>query len=106
LRRYWREEHPGAHLFPNDDGTRPISTCSIRRVCYRAAYDAGIKRRLTPHTLRHAFATHHLEAGTDIRTVQVLLGHAHLCTTSRYLHISTDRIRATRTPLDLLEDID
>lgn len=105
LREYWREDRPEEVLFPGRDRKRSITTSAIRRICKRAAHDAGIDRRVSPHTLRHAFATHHLEAGTDLRTLQVLLGHSDLTTTSRYLYVSTDRIRATKTPLDLLDDI-
>jgi site-specific recombinase XerD len=104
LRTYWVEEHPKEILFPGEDRDRPIAVETIRRTCKRAARAAGIDKKITPHTLRHAFATHHLEAGTDIRTLQVLLGHSQLSTTSRYLHISTERICATKTPLDLLDD--
>ena len=106
LREYWIEQRPKDVLFPGQDNKRPITDRTIRRICKRAAQAAGISKELTPHSLRHAFATHHLEAGTDLRTLQVLLGHADLTTTSRYLYVSTDRIRATKTPLDLLDDID
>ena len=105
LREYWLEERPRKFLFPGKDGKRPITKVTISRICKQAARAAGIRRKVTPHTLRHAFATHHLEAGTDLRTLQVLMGHSDLTTTSRYLHVSTDRIRATKTPLDLLDDI-
>ena len=105
LRTYWVEAHPKEILFPGVDRDRPIAVETIRRICKRAARAAGIDKKITPHTLRHAFATHHLEAGTDLRTLQVLLGHSQLSTTSRYLHISTERICATKTPLDLLDDI-
>ena len=105
LREYWRERCPRQLLFPGQDGKRPIAVETIRRICKRAARVAGITKKVTPHTLRHAFATHHLEAGTDLRTLQVLMGHADLTTTSRYLYVSTDKIRATKTPLDLLDDL-
>jgi len=75
---------------------------TIAAVCREAARRAGINKRVTPHTLRHSFATHHLEAGTDLRTLQIMMGHRSLTTTSRYLHISTDKILATKSPLDLL----
>ena len=105
LREYWFRERPKETLFPGQSHDRPITPRTIRRICKRAAHVAGIDKRVTPHTLRHAFATHHLEAGTDLRTLQLLLGHSDLTTTSRYLHVSTDKIRATKTPLDLLDDI-
>jgi integrase/recombinase XerD len=106
LREHAVEERPRDVLFPGQNRRQPLTTSAIRRICKRATEDAGIEKRVSPHTLRHAFATHHLEAGTDLRTLQVLMGHSNLTTTSRYLYVSTDRIRATKTPLDLLEDLD
>ena len=105
LRQYWLQQRPPKLLFSGQDGKRPIAARTIRRIFQRATRAAGIRKKVTPHTLRHAFATHHLEAGTDLRTLQVLLGHSDLSTTSRYLYVSTDRIRAAKTPLDLLDDI-
>ena len=105
LREHWRERRPPDLLFPGADDDKPIAVETIRRICKRAAQQAGITKRITPHTLRHAFATHHLEAGTDLRTLQALLGHSELTTTSRYLRVTTDRIRGTKTPLDLLDDL-
>jgi integrase/recombinase XerD len=105
LREYWRTSHPERYLFFGQDKSQPISAGSIAAVCRAAARRAGIRKRVTPHTLRHTFATHHLEAGTDLRTLQLMMGHTSLKTTSRYLHVSTDKIRKTRTPLDLLGEI-
>ena len=105
-REHWRSERPRKYLFPGQDPTRPISTSTIGEVVRKAAQAAGIKKRVTTHTLRHTFATHHLEAGTDLRTLQLLLGHASLSTTSLYLHVSTEKIRSAKTPLELLDNFD
>jgi len=102
LREHWRTEPSQSYLFLGQDGKRPITPGTIAGVCRKAAAQAGIKKRVTPHTLRHSFATHHLEAGTDLRTLQIMMGHRSLTTTSRYLHISTDKILAAKSPLDLL----
>jgi site-specific recombinase XerD len=108
LRDYWQNwqaTRPKRLLFPGKDAGRPISTTSIRAILRKATRAAGITKPVTMHTLRHTFATHHLEAGTDLRTLQLVMGHTSLKTTSRYLHVSTDKIRATKTPLDLLPDL-
>ena len=75
---------------------------TAQRIVSRAARRAGITRRVTPHTLRHSYATHLLDAGVDLRTIQLLLGHANLKTTSLYMHVSQARLRAAASPLDLL----
>ena len=72
------------------------------RVCKQARIDAGIKKRVTPHILRHSFATHLLEAGTDLRLIQVLLGHTSPRTTARYTHVAVHNIQETQSPLDTL----
>ncbi len=105
LRAYWRAARPRPFLFPGPDPLRPITRSTIAKVCKQAAQSAGIERRVSPHTLRHSFATHLLEAGVDVRTIQMLLGHAALKTTSRYTHVSTERLSSIRTPLDLLDDL-
>lgn len=104
LRQYWLLEHPRDLLFPGHKPGRPITVSSMQKVCKRAAEAARIKKPMSMHTLRHSFATHHLEAGTDLRTLQMLMGHSSLKTTSRYLHISTERLRSAKTPLDLIQD--
>ncbi len=104
LREHFRIARPDEYLFFGQDRSRPISTEAIAAACRNAALRAGLKKRVTPHTLRHTFATHHLEAGTDLRTLQLMMGHTSLKTTSRYLHVSTDKILATKTPLDLIPE--
>ncbi|MCP3995439.1 MAG: tyrosine-type recombinase/integrase [bacterium] len=104
LRAYWRAAHPRSNwLFPGRDPSRPISVRAVQRVCMRARRRAGLKRKFTPHCLRHSFATHLLDDGTDIRKIQVLLGHSCLRTTEIYTHVSTRMIRSTTSPLDAPE---
>jgi len=105
LREYWRIDKPRDFLFPGARAGRSLAVSSIQKVCRAAATHAGLKKRVTMHTLRHSFATHHLEAGTDLRTLQILMGHTSLKTTSRYLHVSAAKLRAARTPLEFLDDI-
>jgi site-specific recombinase XerD len=105
-RQHWLIERSRTFLFRGQDPKRPISTSTIAKIVRNAAKAAGIRKRVTSHTLRHTFATHHLEAGTDLRTLQLLMGHASLNTTSLYLHVSTERIRSAKTPLELLDNLD
>lgn len=106
LREYWRWKKPQTYLFPSDEGHRgqdqPMSDKSVWYVCTQAALHAGLKKRVTPHTLRHSWATHLLEAGTDLRTIQMLLGHGDLETTAKYLHLSQRHLHAVANPLDQL----
>lgn len=103
LREYWRARRPGNWLFPMDhDPQRPMDSGTAHRIIARAARRAGITRRVSPHTLRHSYATHLLDAGTDLRTIQVLLGHRNLKTTTVYLHVSKARLAAAASPLDRL----
>ena len=93
-------------LFPGGKPDQPITTKSIFLACRKAARKAGISKAVHPHSLRHAFATHLLEAGVDLRTIQILLGHAKLETTARYLHVANTRVRSTISPLELLDPLD
>jgi site-specific recombinase XerD len=103
LRRYWCDRRPRQWLFPNPSGTAPIDPTTAQRT-YAAARDAaGIPREGGIHTLRHAFATHLLEAGVDLPTIQRLLGHGHISTTMRYLHLARTRLTGTTSPLELLD---
>ena len=102
LRRYWKIVHPKIWMFPGDIDGRPITREAVGLACNKAHRASGISKPITPHSLRHAFATHLLENGTDVRTIQLLLGHRSLATTSRYLKIATSTVCATTSPLDLL----
>ena len=107
LRAYWRSKRPRVYLFPSSNGHRgieqPISDKTIWNVCRSAACRAGLEHRhIHPHTLRHCFATHLLEAGADLRTIQMLLGHRDLEETTIYLHLSERHLSATASPLDTL----
>ena len=103
LRQYWKAVRPGHYLFPGAQPDRSISPGTVHRVCKQALVASGLKKNVTMHTLRHSFATHLLEAGSDLRTIQILLGHRNLSTTARYLHVSTAALKSTRSPLDRLD---
>jgi integrase/recombinase XerD len=103
LRLYFRRCRPQDWLFPSGrHPASPLNVRSIRHVFRKAAQRAGIKRRVYPHLFRHACATHMLDAGADLRTIQVMLGHSDIRTTARYLHISSQRLQAIRSPFDAL----
>ncbi len=102
LRGYWRLARPRHWLFPGRDESRPIDPQVLHAACRSACMAAGLSKRVTVHTLRHSFATHLLEAGTDIRIIQVLLGHNNLSTTARYTRVADSTIRSTTSPLDRL----
>ena len=106
LRCYWRSQRPTDWLFPGADATQPLSSKAIFLACRKAAQQAGISKPVHPHLLRHAFATHLLEAGVNLRTIQILLGHANLETTARYLRVADVAIRSTPSPLESLESLD
>ena len=102
LRAYWREEQPRLWLFPGATPDQPLSCDAAREALQQASLDAGLTKKCTPHTLRHCFATHLLDTGTDLVVLQTLLGHHSIKTTSRYTHISVRRIQKVVSPLDLL----
>jgi integrase/recombinase XerD len=105
LRAYWRKFRPsGPRLFPGRQRQPDphLTREAVRRVLAKAALAAGITKTVSPHTLRHSFATHLLESGADVRAVQLLLGHARLESTASYLHLTTARLRQVPSPLDLI----
>jgi site-specific recombinase XerD len=103
LREYWRLERPAApYLFTSPTTGKPISPDSARRALKLAAAEARLEKRVTPHVLRHSFATHLLDSGTDLRVIQVLLGHANIHTTTIYTKVSAALIASTESPLDSL----
>lgn len=103
LRRYWIAVRSTDYLFPSWRAGQHLSPASLQQACRDAALRSGLRKRITVHTLRHSFATHLLEGGTDIRVIQVLLGHTRLDTTARYASVSPQLIGATISPLDQLE---
>jgi integrase/recombinase XerD len=102
LRDWYRIARPPLWLFPGRDPMLPVTTRQLNRAVHAAAAMAGITKRVRPHTLRHSFATHLLEQNTDIRVIQVLLGHAKLETTALYAQVATNTVRAVMSPLDRL----
>jgi site-specific recombinase XerD len=105
LSDYWWVAKPSTWLFPGRDPLLPITTRQLHRVVCETAEALEIKKRVTPHVLRHSFATHLLEQGVDIRVIQVLLGHAKLETTAIYTTVATKVLRSVTSPLDLLTPI-
>jgi integrase/recombinase XerD len=104
LREYWRFNKPKEYLFPSSPGHRgldqPASDKTVWTACQASAKRVGLRKRIGPHTFRHTYATHLLEAGTDLRTIQLLLGHTHLEDTTVYLHLSQQRLHTAMNPLD------
>jgi integrase/recombinase XerD len=105
LRAYWKIVRPKHWLFPSRVNGEPMTRGAVLEACDKAREHCGIQKPITPHSLRHAFATHLLEDGADVRTIQLLLGHRSLSSTARYLKVSTRSVCATRSPLDLLPQI-
>jgi site-specific recombinase XerD len=107
LRTYWKRTRPsGPYVFPGGGADGVFSRRAVHHALVKAARRAGITKTVSPHTLRHSFATHLLERGTDLRTLQVLLGHASLKSTMAYLHVSTARVQSIASPLDTLGTAD
>lgn len=103
LRNYWRAYHPKTWLFPGRNPDKPLTTKSAEYAYNIAKWRAGIKRGRCIHTLRHCFATHLLEAGVDLRTIQMLMGHRSITTTMIYFQITSKRLTTIKSPLDLID---
>ena len=106
LAAYWRWKRPTDWLFPGERPGAHLSRETVFRSCRDAAQRAGIAKPVHPHSLRHAFATHLLDEGVNLLVIQTLLGHAHLKTTARYLHLSDSVVRSTKSPLEMLGSLD
>ena len=100
LRAWWRAARPQGWLFPGRNPVQPMTTRQLHRACHAAAEAAGIERNVSPHTLRHSFATHLLEQNIDVRVIQVLLGHAKLDSTALYPRVATKTIQQVMSPLE------
>jgi integrase/recombinase XerD len=106
LRTYWKTVRPKEWLFTGYKPNQHLSVRALQVVCHNAWQNSGLTKPVTMHSLRHCFATHLLEKGTDLRTIQLLMGHRSLATTGRYLSVATSSICATASPLDLLPEAD
>ncbi len=102
LRTYWKTSHPPTYLFPGRTNDVPLAPTTIQKVCKVSAAKAGIGRNITPHTMRHSFATHLLEAGVDLLTISRLLGHKSFSTTMKYLHVRQLHLHSVPSPADWL----
>jgi len=104
LRVYWRRYRPTTYLFAGRRRGQPLCVTGVQRACLKAARRCGLTKKVTPHTLRHSYATHLVEAGVDLETVRQLLGHRHLTTTTRYTHMA-GKAQTTISPLDRLPEV-
>jgi site-specific recombinase XerD len=104
LRAYWRKERPRGYLFPGRTAERPLDAAVLQRAFSIAKRVAGIEKEVSFHSLRHAFATHLMESGVSVRTIQTLLGHRSLATTARYTHVAGTYLKETASPLDALRE--
>lgn len=102
LREYYRVKRPRVWLFPGEYSGEPLAPTTVRQVFKRTLKAAGLSKKATPHTLRHTFATHLYEAGTDLRMIQLLLGHKSIATTAKYTHVAVPSARQVASPLDSL----
>jgi len=102
LREYWKAAKPKDYLFPSTGKSGHLTRNSVNEACKRALHKSGLEKHISMHTLRHSFATHLLEHGTNIRIIQMLLGHRHLKSTAVYTHVSAKSLQETPSPLDLL----
>lgn len=102
LREYWKIDRPKEWLFPGQGASGHVTPSTVRTVFRKACEQVGLGKGCTPHTFRHSFATHLLESNTDLATIQALLGHSTIKTTSTYTHVSTDHVRKVTSPFDLL----
>ena len=105
LREYWQRHRPSDFLFPGIPPAKPIDRRVPQFHCQHAARRAGLTKTVSPHTLRHAFATHLLEDGVDLRTIQALLGHRSIRTTALYTYVSPEKVRTTQSPLETLDAV-
>jgi integrase/recombinase XerD len=106
LRSYWRWRRPtGRRMFPGRCGREHLTRAAVSKAMTKARLRAGIDKHVTPHALRHSYASHLIEAGVDLRTVQLLLGHASIRTTTIYVHVSQAKMQSIRSPLELLEPL-
>ena len=105
LRVYWRSRRPAEWLFPGRFPNQPINRTAVNMICQQIAQRAKLGKHVTIHTLRHSYATHLLDAGTDLRTIQALLGHRSIKTTALYTHVSQAKLESTPSPLDLMDQL-